>query len=60
MAVPKKKTSRSKRNMRRSHDALKLPAISTCSNCGAAKTPHHVCTECGYYNNTQVVEVEEV
>ncbi len=59
MPVPKKKTSRSKRNMRRSHDALTAPAVSTCPNCGASKAPHRVCAECGYYKDGQVVEVEE-
>ncbi|VAX20856.1 LSU ribosomal protein L32p @ LSU ribosomal protein L32p, zinc-independent [hydrothermal vent metagenome] len=59
MPVPKKKTSRSKRGMRRSHDALSQPAFSDCPECGATKAPHMVCPECGYYKNTQVMEVEE-
>lgn len=59
MPVPKKKTSKSKRDMRRSHDALSLPAFSDCPNCGATKAPHRVCPECGHYKDTQVMEVEE-
>ena len=34
MAVPKRKTSPSKRNMRRSHHALKPAAFQECPNCG--------------------------
>ena len=60
MPVPKKKTSRSKRDSRRSHDALSAPAFSTCPNCGEVKQPHRVCPECGYYKDEQVVESEEV
>jgi large subunit ribosomal protein L32 len=43
MAVPKKKTSKSKRDMRRAHDALAAPGISTCPQCKEPKQPHRVC-----------------
>ncbi|MPY69367.1 MAG: 50S ribosomal protein L32 [Alphaproteobacteria bacterium] len=56
MAVPKKKTSKSRRNMRRSHDALEASAHSECPNCGELKRPHHVCGACGYYREREVVE----
>ncbi len=55
MAVPKRKTSPSRRNMRRSHDALKPVAYSECSNCGEQKRPHHVCSHCGHYDGREVV-----
>src|SRR5438067_1864033 len=54
MAVPKKKTSPSRRNMRRSHDALRSPAYAECPNCGELKRPHHLCTACGYYDGREV------
>ena len=54
MAVPKKKTSKSRRNMRRSHDALKLVASIECPNCGEQKLPHHVCGSCGHYDGREV------
>ncbi|OFX07639.1 MAG: 50S ribosomal protein L32, partial [Alphaproteobacteria bacterium RIFOXYD12_FULL_60_8] len=54
MAVPKKKTSKSKRDMRRSHDALKPSNGSECPNCGEVKRSHHVCTACGYYDGREV------
>lgn len=56
MAVPKKKTSKSRRNMRRSHHALGPQAHGECSNCGELKRPHHVCESCGHYDGREVVE----
>jgi large subunit ribosomal protein L32 len=56
MAVPKKKTSPSKRNMRRSHHALKGAAIHECANCGELKRPHHVCAACGHYDSREVTK----
>ncbi|MBT4880292.1 MAG: 50S ribosomal protein L32 [Alphaproteobacteria bacterium] len=58
MAVPKKKTSKSKRDVRRSHDALKPSAFSECPNCGELKRPHHMCSSCGYYGGREVIEAE--
>lgn len=55
MAVPKKKTSPSRRNMRRSHDALKPVNSNECSNCGSRKLPHHICPSCGNYNGRQAI-----
>ena len=59
MAVPKAKTTKSRRNMRRSHDALARPARSNCPQCGEAKAPHRVCPNCGTYRGRKVVDVEE-
>lgn len=55
MAVPKKKTSRSKQGMRRSHHALPASSYHECKNCGEQKRPHHVCTACGHYDGREVV-----
>ena len=59
MAVPKKKISKSKRNSRRAHDTIVKSAYEECSNCGEFKRPHHICAECGYYNDREVTEGEE-
>ncbi|MBL4720342.1 MAG: 50S ribosomal protein L32 [Alphaproteobacteria bacterium] len=56
MAVPKKKVSKSRRDMRRSHDALKTTSSAECANCGELKLPHHVCAACGHYDGREVVE----
>lgn len=56
MAVPKKKTSKSVRNMRRSHHALKAKNFIECSNCGEPVMPHNVCAACGHYDGRSVVK----
>ena len=55
MAVPKRKTSKSKRNMRRSHHAIKPTRLAECPNCGETKLPHHVCGSCGHYKSRLVI-----
>ena len=55
MAVPKKKTSKSRRNMRRAHHALRGSAYAECPNFGELKRPHHVCAACGQYDGREVV-----
>ena len=55
MAVPKKKTSPSRRNMRRSHHGLPTMAHIECKNCGELKRPHMVCSHCGYYREDMPV-----
>jgi large subunit ribosomal protein L32 len=54
MAVPKKKTSPSRRGMRRSHHALVAETYAECKNCGELARPHHVCSHCGYYDGREV------
>jgi large subunit ribosomal protein L32 len=58
MAVPKKKVSPSRRNMRRSHHALPPSAYAECPNCGELKRPHHVCLACGHYDGREVIAQE--
>ena len=59
MAVPKKRTSKSRKRMRRSHDHLKYTAsVTECENCGELKLRHHICPACGTYKNHQVFAVK--
>ena len=58
MAVPKKKTSSSRRNQRRAHDFLKSSTYTECQNCGEMMRPHHVCTACGHYNKRSVIKTK--
>jgi large subunit ribosomal protein L32 len=59
VAVPKRKTSRSKTRTRRAANwRLETPARSLCPNCGAVKLPHTVCGNCGWYRGRHVVEVD--
>lgn len=55
MAVPRKKVSKSKRNMRRAHDRLNPVNLVECSNCGELKRSHHICQACGHYNGREVI-----
>jgi len=50
MAVPQNRVTRSRRNQRRSHDALTAGNPNECPSCGELKRPHHVCPSCGSYN----------
>jgi large subunit ribosomal protein L32 len=52
MAVPKRKTSKSRRNMRRSHHAL----TAEDANSGEAKRRHHIDLKSGTYKGRQVLE----
>ena len=40
MALPKRKTSKSRRDKRRTHKKIQAPNLSTCEQCGEAKLPH--------------------
>ena len=57
MAVPKKKVTRARRDLRRYSSAYRLEAVQayTCKNCNAPALSHRVCGECGHYNGKQVV-----
>ena len=59
MAVPKQRTSKSKRNKRRAHDAIGTPARSTCPQCKEPKRPHRVCPNCGSYRGREIVTTDE-
>lgn len=59
MPNPKRRHSKARRDRRRAHDALDLPATSKCPNCGEAKLPHRACPHCGQYRGRQVIEVAE-
>jgi len=54
MQAPKRKTSKSRRDMRRSHHALVRGFKTTCPECKAPVKPHHVCLECGTYRGRQL------
>lgn len=60
MATPKKKISRSRRNMRRfaAGNRLDKPTIITCTNCSEPTRPHRVCGKCGFYEGKSVVALK--
>jgi large subunit ribosomal protein L32 len=59
MAVPFRRTSKTKKAMRRTHLKKEAPAMVKCSKCGATLKPHRACTKCGNYNGKEVIKVEE-
>lgn len=56
MAVPKRKTSKSKRNMRRAHDALTVTNWVEDTHTGEPVRRHHVDLKTGMYKGRQVLE----
>lgn len=61
MAVPKRKTSKSRQKSRRAYNSImKLPQLSSCPQCTAPYLPHRVCPSCGYYKGRPVISVDAV
>jgi large subunit ribosomal protein L32 len=56
MAVPKRKTSPSRRNMRRSHHALEANTYVEDKDTGELRRPHHIDLKTGMYRGRQVLE----
>ena len=54
MAVQQNKKSRSKRDMRRSHDALSAPTLAVDATTGEVHRRHHVSAD-GFYRGRQVI-----
>ena len=59
MAVPKRRTSKSRMRSRRAAAwRLASPPSAICRQCKHDKLPHRVCLNCGYYAGRSVLEVE--
>lgn len=58
MPVPKRKTSKSRRDMRSACKFLRPQAFSTCSNCAVPVAPHVVCETCGYYKGRKIFKTK--
>ena len=58
MAVPKSKITRSKRGMRRAHDALKHDTFVENKDTGELHRPHHLDLKTGMYNGRQVLNIK--
>lgn len=59
MAVQKSRKSRSRRGMRRAHDALTAPALSIDATTGETHIRHHI-TASGYYRGKKVVNSKQI
>lgn len=58
MAVQKSKKTRSKRGMRRAHDALSGPTLSIDPTSGEKHRRHHLTAD-GFYRGKKVIETDE-
>jgi len=59
MPVPKRKTSKARRDRRRAHDAIKPLNLVPCPTCHQLRPPHQVCPHCGSYRGQEVVKIKE-
>jgi large subunit ribosomal protein L32 len=59
MAVQKSRVTRSKRGMRRAHDGLTKPTLSTDVMTGETHRRHHITVD-GYYRGKQLVKPKEI
>ena len=59
MAVPFRRTSKTKKRMRRTHYKISANNVITCPSCGEAIRPHRVCPKCGSYKGETVVKQKD-
>ena len=59
MAVPKSKITKSKRNMRRAHDAISNDAYVEDKDTGELHRPHHIDLKTGMYRGRQGLKVKD-
>ncbi len=58
MAVPKRKSSKTRKRKRQTHWKTDAPSLVKCPKCRKDKLPHRVCPECGFYRDKEIIEVE--
>jgi large subunit ribosomal protein L32 len=59
MAVPKRRTSKTRKRKRRGHDKAPKISLQPCPRCGDPRRSHRVCPSCGFYGGEQRVTVED-
>jgi len=59
MALPKRRISSTRRDLRRTHFKLKPVAPTLCSHCKQPKASHRVCPNCGFYAGVERIQPEE-
>ncbi len=59
MAVPKRRTSKSRKGTRRSHHHITPVQIQYCPSCNEPILPHRMCPNCGIYQGREVVNMDE-
>jgi len=59
MAVPQRRTSKTRKRLRRTHLKLTVPGMHTCPSCNEKTAAHRACSSCGDYKGRNVVKVKE-
>ena len=59
MAVPFRKVSKTRKNMRRTHYKITANGLVECSNCKEMIRPHRVCPKCGFYKGENKLSKEK-
>ena len=59
MPVPKRKTSKRRRDQRHANNHLEVQTFNYCPNSGAPVMPHTVCLESGYYKGVKVMTTKQ-
>ncbi|GFZ90638.1 50S ribosomal protein L32 [Paenibacillus marchantiophytorum] len=58
MAVPQRRTSKTRRDKRRTHFKLEVPGMVKCEQCGEFKLSHRVCKNCGSYKGREIIKAQ--
>ena len=58
MGVPKRKTSKQRRNQRSSTRGIIPGPVMACLTCQAPVTPHQICKTCGYYKGRKIIQTK--
>ena len=57
MAVPKRKTSKSRRDKRRSHHRISSSNVIEDKKTGEFRLSHHIDLKTGYYNGKKILDI---
>lgn len=58
MPVPKRKTSKARRDQRSSSWFIRTKSFSSCSECEHPLNPHQACANCGFYKGRKVIKAQ--
>lgn len=58
MPVPKRKTSRSRRDKRSANKGMKMSSVTQCQTCQEVLKPHSACNACGHYKGIKVLRTK--
>ena len=59
MAQPKRRWSKARTGSKRSTWKLREKTIAKCPHCHEPVLPHTVCSNCGYYDNKEMVSIKK-